>query len=92
MGGQRPYLEEKLHVEIHERIRGQVSQAFLQLMNKTSLTILSKCNLWMPMAQLKDADVVADRLGVKSASHGLTVLGVPVGKDNWTLQGSSKPF
>ena len=46
----------------------------------------SKCNLWMPMAQLKDADVVADRLGVESASHGLTVLGVPVGKDNWTLQ------
>ena len=26
----------------------------------------SKCNLWMPMTQLKDADVVADRLGVES--------------------------
>ena len=40
----------------------------------------------MPMAELKDADAVADRLGVKLAANGITVLGVPVGKDQWTLQ------
>ena len=28
----------------------------------------TKCNLWMPMAELKDADAVADRLGVKLAA------------------------
>lgn len=38
------------------------------------------------MAELKDADAVADRLGVKLAANGITVLGVPVGKDQWTLQ------
>lgn len=46
----------------------------------------NKCKLWMPLADPKESEQAAERLGVERAAAGIRVLGVPVGENNWTQQ------
>ena len=46
----------------------------------------NKCNLWMPMAGLKMLTQLQIDLASRFVTNGITVLRVPVRKDEWTLQ------